>query len=117
MPRKNAKKFLLLFRIAPDELSSTAADGSLFSFAPVGEPEGPFVIAILKFRGANGTAFDVYPVTKPVATRGGAVAQLSLGFVLDMPKGGFPEPVKDLVSRAMVDGLIQPVMQFYPEQN
>ncbi len=101
-----------VFRVAPEVLSIDARDGHVFFVAPVGEPEGPFHISIIKFTDDEERPRFVasWPISDAIPTHREAVARLHVGFELSKPLGHFDEPVQSLLSKVMVEGMLRPVL-------
>ena len=76
-----------------------------------------FFLSIVKFTSPNSTKVKVWPISKPIPIHAEALAQLRLGFELDMPKNGFPDRLQVLVIHAMADGLLVPILPLDPDNN
>ena len=108
----------LIFRVTSDKLSITATDGRICVVAPVGEPEGPFHISIIKFEaGESGKFVGSWPISQPIATHEEAIAQLHVGFEFSPPPPECPEPLHSLITEVTSAGLIRPVFPLDTQTN
>lgn len=102
----------LLFRVAQDVLSVESRNGCVYVVAPVGEPEGPFHISIIKLdqRGEQPEFKGSWPISEAIATHREAIARLHVGFELKLPPADFDEPTRSLFAEVVSGGLLRPVL-------